>query len=819
MSRRHLSFSHWQLLAIAAALLVCVGGSQSIFAQGGPLPSSIPSTRSKNPNANLNHAGRGRSGERTKETEAKISKPSPETEKQQEFEQAINDGNTARDANNYTQAITSYQKAELLNPKDERSYYGLGNVYSDLSCADSAIEAYLKSLRLNKDFREAFLALGYAYSTKERYDDARAQFNAVLKKTPRDAEARIGLVSVDSKQGKYEEALDQLTPIINDESIEAKERALALTTRGTIYGKQRRYEAAIADFEKSIELNPERPVTYLFLGSAELSLAFSKLPGVQSADELSPQERAALAASAKLAGAHIAKAKEDREHPYSHPIVSELLTLALAYQFRYQEATAEINNYFSQVKALESQISTQTMKCGVGFDQLKAEGHWYVADIYFLEGYFEAESGRRAELFKKAMEEFEQVIKLRQDFSSAYLMQALIYGHQKKYEESIAQYKKAIVFQAEADRAGSYHSMALAQNTLGRNDEAIDNVQEAIRLNPNNPTSYEILATIYVSQGKLEETFAQLEKASVMRTKLGLEAGTAPGPYYYLGITYAIRFMKDRNEKDFAEAIRLLKKAVALRPKAALYYESLGVVYEKHSEADEALANYQKAAEYDPRNPEPYLHMADVYADLKHNDDAAIERLKKALELKPDPQTYWRLAQVYSRKKDETEAIKLLLKALELDANYLPAHLDLAFLFRESKNYPEAIKHANKAIALAPTDSQPYKEMAKIFEAQQNSAEAIRYYEEAIKRLKANDSNLKNLYLGRIARLGGRYAESIDYFKKLNFPGGPAQMYYDSGVTYVVSRNKQAALEQHQQLTLLKSDLAADLLKRIKEMK
>ena len=80
---------------------------------------------------------------------------------------------------------------------------------------------------------------------------------------------------------------------------------------------------------------------------------------------------------------------------------------------------------------------------------------------------------------------------------------------------------------------------------------------------------------------------------------------------------------------------------------------------------------------------------------------------------------------------------------------------------------------------------------------------------------------MKNLCLGRIARLRGRYDEAIRYFQKL--PQPPTEMLgqtqYDIGLTYVASKNKKAALEQYQQLVKLKSPLAEELLKKINEMK
>jgi tetratricopeptide (TPR) repeat protein len=535
-----------------------------------------------------------------------------------------------------------------------------------------------------------------------------------------------------------------------------------------------------------------------------MGAGFTKLAslGLSKLKDAAPQDRAALHDAAKQATANFEKAKQ--RFNYNHPNLYLSLGIALAYQSRYQEAASKLNDYFAEVKKLENHLSSIASKCDAGFNRLNAEGYQHLGFIYDLESEFEANEQRKAELINKAIEQFNQAVKLKQDYASVYGMLGSMYWSQNKSDEAISQYKKAILFETDdSARATWYRSLGSVYSQKGNADEALKHVREAIRLNPNNPSFYESLASIYVAQNKLEETLEALNKATALRT----EPTANPGPYYYLGVTYAIRFMQKRNEKDFEEAIRWLKKAVEIKPNEAMYYQALGT-------------SYKKAIEYDPKNPNPYFDMADIYANLKHNKDAAIEALKKAIELKPDyAKAYRSLGINYYHKDNVTEAVKQLLKAIEIDPKYLQAYIDLAEIYKAQKNYPEAIKYFERATELSPTEFYSYKELAKIYEAQQKNEVAVRYYEEAINRLSADDSSTKNLYLGRIARLKGQYAEAIEYFRKVNFPDEPGQAYYEIGVLYVVSKNKSAALEQHRQLVQLKSPLADELLKRIKEMK
>ena len=835
MSGRHHRASGWPLFVFAAALLLCIGGLPSTFGQVPNFTKDFTKPdRSPDPPTNVRRPSSKRPDTRARQTSSNLPPSTPDArldEKQQEIERAIEQGNQARNVNDYEQALSHYQKARDLNSQEARAFYGMGNLYTDLYCSDSAIVAYQKALELKKDYLEALTALGYAYLSKERYGDAEKRFQEALNLSPNNVGASLGMGSVFTRQGKYQEAIKRINLVIEAPSTENKDRAVAFITLGMVYEGQGKRKEAIAQYEKAINLypneranslNPTLAAVYLQLGSTQTTDAYLNLPVFESADKVSPQDMAAMRSSAKQATDNLERA---REHGYNHPSLYALLGLALTYQFRYQDAATQINVYFDKVKELESRLSPVAANCNAGFNQLKANGRWYLGHVYTMEADFESDKQRKTELLNKAIEQFNQATQLKQDDVNAYWSMATNYYKQEKYEEAISQYKNAIRYGIEEKyRATIYDTLGLAYSKQGRAAEAIENIREAIKLEPNRPQYHESLASIYVSQGNLEETFNSLKMATELRTKQETEPGakpsTNPNPYYYLGATYSIRFIKAKKEEDFNEAVKWLKIAIGIKPNSATYHRALGLTYDAHSNADEALASYKKASEYDPKNPSNYIDMADVYSNLKNNHDAAIGLLKQAIEIKPDHAgAYRNLGVMYQRKKNITEAIKHLLKAIELDPKQLGAHLELASLYRAEKNYPEAIKHLEKAIEIAPTDFGPYKEMAKFYEDQGKNEDAVHYYEEAINRLNAADTVAKNLYLGRIARLRGRYAEAIGYFQKVNFPDEPGRTQYEIGMTYVASKNKSAALEQYQQLVQLKSPLAEELLKKIKEMK
>jgi tetratricopeptide (TPR) repeat protein len=95
------------------------------------------------------------------------------------FEQAIDEGNIARDERNYQAAEKAYRKSQALKPKDGRWIYGLGNIFSDQQRWDEAEKAYRAAIELEPNSPEAHIALSFVLSQpvsganlSERFDEA-----------------------------------------------------------------------------------------------------------------------------------------------------------------------------------------------------------------------------------------------------------------------------------------------------------------------------------------------------------------------------------------------------------------------------------------------------------------------------------------------------------------------------------------------------------------------------------------------------------------------------------------------------------------------
>lgn len=77
------------------------------------------------------------------------------------FEEALDEGNTARDARKYAEAEKAYREAGQLKPRDWRGWYGLGNVFTDQQRWDDAEKAYRQASNYAALQADVFVALSY----------------------------------------------------------------------------------------------------------------------------------------------------------------------------------------------------------------------------------------------------------------------------------------------------------------------------------------------------------------------------------------------------------------------------------------------------------------------------------------------------------------------------------------------------------------------------------------------------------------------------------------------------------------------------------
>lgn len=176
MRRHGISRSFFKLSTLAACAALALAAALPAHAQeaGGDLGGGAGIFRPKNPETSRRRTGTGikpptnrpprNSGGGGVRTNANRTPALPPEVAEERFEDALEEGNAARDARKYAAAEQSYRSASQLKPKDWRGWYGLGNVYTDQQRWDEAETAYKQASNSSNEAQQqadVFIALSY----------------------------------------------------------------------------------------------------------------------------------------------------------------------------------------------------------------------------------------------------------------------------------------------------------------------------------------------------------------------------------------------------------------------------------------------------------------------------------------------------------------------------------------------------------------------------------------------------------------------------------------------------------------------------------
>jgi tetratricopeptide (TPR) repeat protein len=115
----------------------------------------------------------------------------------------------------------------------------------------------------------------------------------------------------------------------------------------------------------------------------------------------------------------------------------------------------------------------------------------------------------------KAIEYFNNAIKLQTDYTPAYLGRGIAYDDLGQYQKAIMDYNEAI--QLRPDHAASYYIRGIAYDNLAKYRRAIEDYNEAIRLKPNYAEAYNNRGNAYVKLGQYERSIVDFDEAIRLR--------------------------------------------------------------------------------------------------------------------------------------------------------------------------------------------------------------------------------------------------------------------------------------------------------------
>jgi serine/threonine protein kinase/tetratricopeptide (TPR) repeat protein len=308
----------------------------------------------------------------------------------------------------------------------------------------------------------------------------------------------------------------------------------------------------------------------------------------------------------------------------------------------------------------------------------------------------------------------------------------------------------------------AYRLKFLMDNHPAWVDQAFANCRTALQIDDRLPAAHVTLGQLQATLGKNDLALGEFQEALDINPRdAGALIGRA-GVYEQMG--------------HIADAEAHYKRAIALRPDYWDGYNVLGDFYDRQKRVQDSIAAYRRVIELTPDNPEAYSNLGIEYMELKDTESyaAAEAALRKSLQLAPNYQAYTNLGWLYMIQKRYAEAAASTRQALELNdkdwrvwANLLlaytwlkdegkigparaktlslleqyallnskeaPVQSMLSILYAEDKLRDKALAHANAALGLAPKNPWILADIAETYDDLGDRKRAIQYAQDSLR--------------------------------------------------------------------------------------
>ena len=169
---------------------------------------------------------------------------------------------------NWSAALTYFQKATEKNPDNVDAWFYIGYCYGRLGRYQEAIEAYKQAIKIRPDDAEAHNNISIAYGKLGRYQEAIEACKQAIRIKPDNADAHNTLGIAYGNLGRYQEAIESFKQAIRIKP----DNAVAHNNLGFAYRKLGRYQEEMESFKQAIRIKPDYAEAHYNLGLAYDSL-------------------------------------------------------------------------------------------------------------------------------------------------------------------------------------------------------------------------------------------------------------------------------------------------------------------------------------------------------------------------------------------------------------------------------------------------------------------------------------------------------------------------------------------------------------------
>jgi eukaryotic-like serine/threonine-protein kinase len=253
---------------------------------------------------------------------------------------------------------------------------------------------------------------------------------------------------------------------------------------------------------------------------------------------------------------------------------------------------------------------------------------------------------------------------------------------------------------------------------------ALDAIQAAMKLDPDDPDVRISLAGMYAETGRTKDAIDEFRAALARRP-------TNDGAHRQLAVAL-------RNEGRPDEALQEYQQALAIRPNYFRNNSALGVFYYRRGQYAEAAIAFQRVTENQPDSSWGFVNLGAAY--LKSGDNRrALENFERAIKIAPDEAAYSNVGTIHYAEGRYAEAARAFEEAIKLGPNNDISHRNLGDALlklgqrdRARAEYERAAALSDDLLKVNPRDG-PTLASHGVYEAKAGrTADAIRHAEAAV---------------------------------------------------------------------------------------
>lgn len=620
----------------------------------------------------------------------------------------------------YQTAVSKLLQALNLSANDVMIYTKLAGVYSEMGEYEKALAAYAKVAELKPADGYIYLSIGSIYENQGKYIEALNAYNKVMEMCPEYLYNYLNIANVQYQLRDYKSAIENYNKFLSTYSQhwEARENLAAS------YISNRNYENAANEYENLYSRNPAG-----FKDFANYGLALFEVKDYQKASEF--LEKAVDA---------------DPENTSAH------INLALSYQEldKSDLALAQYDVVFRQQPSLHSiRFDYGNLLADMGQDEAAIENYKIYIENYPNDPRAYQNIGvvyKRLNKFDDTIANYEKALALQTDKKDIELVEDLAecYHLKKDYPNALKYYDEVLL--VKKDDYDIRYNKALVLHAMKEYNDAAAIYTQLLTEKDNSNIQTNLTAAL-VSLG---DEYLQAHNYSLATETFerAIERGTKDSyAYYGLAKSYRACGIDDKAAEYYEKAISMEPERVEYSNEFAEFISSTQKTVDVKTEGQPAEIKEVTLTmdEADKVEADDAQHNKDLIAIgdenyKKKNYDVSIRNYQDALKINPsDEVTLLKLGNIYKIKNDNKNAISFYKKSIVVNPNYADGWFNLGLGYASDNSNGKAKECFHHVITLNPNYSYAYYALGIAYEQDGNKKEALNNYKIFLTQTKDED--------------------------------------------------------------------------------